>query len=163
VEAAHGGVDALGEDDLDRVRRLLDGHIELIPLGATRWSEDVVGSLTAAGRLADPDADPGEARVVDVGLDRLEALVAGRAPAEVVPGVAVLAARIAEPHRQEVGGRAGPGAEQGLALGPASRAGFALAALPALAALGARVLPGGCLARTRGRALTLGHGLGALL
>ena len=49
-------------------------------LGARRTVQHVVGAGLAARRLADADPDAHVARVVEVGVDRLEPVVAGRAP-----------------------------------------------------------------------------------
>src|SRR5581483_6095728 len=79
VEAVHGRFRALFEDGFDGVGGHLDGHVEGLLVGLARTPEDMVGALALARRLVDADAHAYEAVVVEVGLDRLQAVVAGGA------------------------------------------------------------------------------------
>src|SRR3546814_6383018 len=69
-------------DTLFPYTTLFRSDVELGPVGLAGPLEDVVRALGASGRLADPDADAGEVVGVEVGLYRLEAVVAGQSAAE---------------------------------------------------------------------------------
>src|SRR3546814_5368021 len=69
-------------DTLFPYTTLFRSDVELGPVGLAGPLEDVVRTLGASGRLADPDADAGEVVGVEVGLYRLEAVVAGQSAAE---------------------------------------------------------------------------------
>src|SRR3954470_1014855 len=76
VELPHGGVDAFGDDRLDRVGGFRHDGVEQVALGRGYTIEDVVGAAILVGRFADPDAD---AEIV------LCLEVLGDAPQPVVP------------------------------------------------------------------------------
>src|SRR5437879_1832915 len=78
VEAVHGRVGPLGDDGLNGVGGHLDGDVQRRLFRLERPAQDVVGALAAARRLVDPDADTDEAVVVQVGLERLQAVVPRR-------------------------------------------------------------------------------------
>ena len=79
VEPVHGGTGTLGQDEVDGVGRLLHRHVELGAGGLAGPAQHEVGARLATGRLADPDPHSDEVARVQVGLDRLEAVVARRA------------------------------------------------------------------------------------
>src|SRR5206468_8241609 len=58
---------------------------DALPISLRRPVEDVVGAPAGVGRLADPDAHAQEVAVVEVGLDRPQAVVAGQPPAGLHP------------------------------------------------------------------------------
>ena len=71
----------VGDDQLDGVGGHLGGHRQRLPLVPARTLQHVVGAGLAAGRLADPDPHPQVVAGVEVGVDGLEPVVPGRAPA----------------------------------------------------------------------------------
>src|SRR3954447_9882211 len=82
VEPVHGRLRAVLEDRPDRIGGYFDGHVQGFLVGLPRTTEDVVGALALARRFVDADAHPHEPVVVQVGLDRLQAVVAGGAAAD---------------------------------------------------------------------------------
>src|SRR4051812_36356877 len=78
VEPVLGGGHADLEDGLDGVGGQLDRHPECLAVGLPRPAQHVVGPLLAPGRLPDADPDAHEVVAVQMGLDRLEAVVTGQ-------------------------------------------------------------------------------------
>src|SRR5947207_588762 len=71
VVPRHGGLDAVGEDELDGVGRFLDHDLQLGAFALAGPAQHVVGApLLAARRLADADANAGEVAGVQVVADR---------------------------------------------------------------------------------------------
>ena len=82
VDVVHGHVGALGQDQLDRVGRLLDHALSSRCVGLAGPLQHVVDAPGLPGGLADADAHPDEVVGVQVGLHRLEAVVAGQPAAD---------------------------------------------------------------------------------
>ena len=85
VVAVHGGVDAVGDDALDRVGRLFDGDVHRLALALGDARQHVVGAALLRRRLADTDPHAHELVGVQVLFDRAQAVVAGEAAADLHP------------------------------------------------------------------------------
>ena len=85
VEAAHGGVHAVGQHGLHGVRRLLHHDVQLVGFGPTRAAQHVVGTRPAAWRATDSDADPEVVLGLQVGGDGPQAVMASQAAPRLDP------------------------------------------------------------------------------
>src|SRR6185437_5925627 len=81
VVAVHRGIHAVGEDHLHRVGGLLDGDCHLFARPLAEPAEHVVGALFLRVRLAHAEPHAQERVVVEVLLDRPQAVVPGQATA----------------------------------------------------------------------------------